>query len=55
MIAEMDAGRIKTVIVKGMSRLSRDCLKVGLYTEVAFPETDVLFIAINNGVDSANQ
>ena len=30
-------------------------LKVGYYTEIAFPETDVRFIAINNGVDSASQ
>lgn len=55
MIGEMDAGRIGTVIVKDMSRLGRDYLKVGFYTEVAFPEADVRFIAINNGVDSANQ
>ena len=55
MIAEMDAGRIGTVIVKDMSRLGRDYLKVGFYTEVAFPEADVRFIAINNGVDSSNQ
>ena len=54
MIAEMDAGRIGTVIVKDMSRLGRDYLKVGFYTEVAFPEADVRFIAINNGVDSIN-
>lgn len=38
-----------------MSRLGRDYLKVGYYTEVAFPNADVRFIAINNGVDSANQ
>lgn len=37
MIAEVDAGRIGTVIVKDMSRLGRDYLKVGFYTEVAFP------------------
>lgn len=55
MIAEMDDGNITTIIVKDMSRLGRDYLKVGYYTEVAFPEADVRFIAINNGVDSANQ
>ena len=38
-----------------MSRLGRDYLKVGYYTEVALPGADVRFIAINNGVDSANQ
>lgn len=55
MIAEMDEGRVGTIIVKDMSRLGRDYLKVGYYTEVAFPNADVRFIAINNGVDSANQ
>lgn len=28
---------------------------MGYYTEIAFPEADVRFIAINNGVDSASQ
>lgn len=55
MIAEMDDGNIATIIVKDMSRLGRAYLKVGYYTEVAFPEADVRFIGINNGVDSANQ
>lgn len=55
MIAEMDAGNIATIIVKDMSRLGRDYLKVGFYTEVAFPDAEVRFIAINNGVDSINQ
>ena len=55
MMSEMDEGRIGTIIVKDMSRLGRDYLKVGYYTEVAFPNADVRFIAINNGVDSANQ
>lgn len=55
MIAEMDEGNVATIIVKNMSRLGRDYLKVGYYTEVDFPEADVRFIAINNGVDSANQ
>ncbi len=55
MLAEMDEGRIGTIIVKDMSRLGRDYLKVGYYTEVAFPNADVRFIAVSNGVDSANQ
>ncbi|MDD4729449.1 MAG: recombinase family protein [Dysgonamonadaceae bacterium] len=55
MIAEIDSGNVGTLIVKDMSRLGRDYLKVGYYTEIAFPEADVRFIAINNGVDSASQ
>lgn len=51
----VDEGKVGTVIVKDMSRLGRDYLKVGYYTEVALPGADVRFIAINNGVDSANQ
>lgn len=51
----VDAGKIGTVIVKDMSRLGRDYLKVGMYTEMVFPNADVRFIAINNGVDSDNQ
>lgn len=38
-----------------MSRFGRDYLKVGFYTEVMFKEKGVRFIAINNGIDSANQ
>lgn len=55
MVADMDEGKIGTIIVKDMSRLGRDYLKVGYYTEIAFPDADVRFIAINNGVDSENK
>ena len=53
MIAEIEAGNVGTVIVKDMSRLGRDYLKVGYYTEIFFVERDVRYIAINDGVDSA--
>lgn len=55
MIAEVENGNVSTVIVKDMSRFGRDYLKVGFYTEVMFPNKDVRFIAINNGIDSNNQ
>ena len=51
----VDEGRVGTIIVKDMSRLGRDYLKVGMYTEMVFPNADIRFIAINNSVDSANQ
>ena len=35
-----------------MSRLGRDYLQVGMYTEIMFPEHDIHFIAVNDGVDS---
>ena len=53
MITEIEAGNVATVIVKDMSRLGRDYLKVGYYTEIFFVERDVRYIAINDGVDSA--
>lgn len=53
MIAEIEAGNVATVIVKDMSRLGRDYLKVGYYTEIFFVERDVRYIAINDGIDSA--
>jgi len=55
LIGLVEEGRISAIIVKDMSRLGRDYLKVGYYTEVVFPEAEVRFIAINNGVDSASQ
>ena len=52
MIADVEAGKVKRIIVKDMSRLGRDYLQVGMYTEIFFPEHDVHFIAVNDGVDS---
>ncbi|MFV0579856.1 MAG: recombinase family protein [Fusobacterium ulcerans] len=52
MIADLETGKIKRIIVKDMSRLGRDYLQVGIYTEIMFPEHDVHFIAVNDGVDS---
>lgn len=54
MIAAVEAGEIETLCVKDMSRFGRNYLRVGFYTEIMFPEKGVRFIAINNGVDSAN-
>lgn len=51
---DVNDGIISTIIVKDMSRLGRDYLKVGLYTEITFPEVGVRFIAVNDGVDSEN-
>ncbi len=53
MIEEIQTGIVSTVIVKDMSRLGRDYLKVGFYTEVLFKEKGVRFIAVNDNVDSA--
>ena len=51
----MEEGKIGTIITKDMSRIGRNYLGVGMYTEVTFPQNNVRFIAVNNSVDSSNQ
>ncbi len=48
----IESGQVETLIVKDMSRLGREYLQVGQYTELIFPSYGVRFIAINDGVDS---
>ncbi len=54
MMAEVEAGNVEAIIVKDMSRLGRNYLQVGFYTEMLFPQKGVRFIAVNDNVDSAN-
>ena len=54
LIADIEAGKIATVLTKDMSRIGRDYLQTGFYTEVLFAQKGVRFIAISNGVDSAD-
>ena len=55
MISDVEAGKVNMVITKDLSRLGRDYLKTGYYTEVYFPENEVRYIALNDGVDTLNQ
>ena len=52
MITLVEQGKVGTVIVKDLSRLGRNYLETGNYTEVIFPEYKVRFIAINDSVDT---
>ena len=54
MIGDIEDGKVGTVIVKDLSRLGREYLQTGYYTEIFFPQNDVRFIAINDNVDSDN-
>ena len=54
MVTDIQAGLIGTVIVKDMSRVGRDYLQTGFYTEVLFKQQGVRFIAVSNGVDSTD-
>lgn len=52
MLEDIEMGYISTVIVKDMSRLGRDYLQVGYYTDTYFPDRNIRFIAVNDCVDS---
>ena len=55
MLREVEAGNVATVITKDLSRLGRNYLKTGELIEIIFPEYDVRYIAINDGVDTARE
>ena len=55
MIADIEAGKIKCVITKDLSRLGRNYIEAGSYMEVFFPQHNVRYIAITDGVDSLNR
>jgi len=52
LVADVEAGKVGTVLVKDMCRIGRDYLQTGYFTEVLFRQHDVRFIAIANNVDS---
>lgn len=55
MIELVENDKVGIILAKDMSRIGRNYLEVGIYTEMLFSEHDVRFIAVNSGVDSANQ
>ncbi len=52
LLEDIEMGYISTVIVKDLSRLGRNYVEVGNYTESYFPDRNIRFIAINDMVDS---
>jgi len=52
LIQEVDEGNVKAILVKDMSRLGRDYLRVGLYME-QFADQDIRLVAVNDGVDTS--
>lgn len=54
MIRDVEDGKINMVITKDLSRLGRDYITAGQYTELFFPSKNVRYIAINDGYDSAS-
>ena len=54
MIDDIEDGKINCVVTKDLSRLGRNYILTGQYTEVYFPSKGVRFIAINDNVDTLN-
>ena len=52
LIEDIRSGEISTLITKDLSRLGRNYLETGTYIEVFFPNHNVRYIAVNDGVDS---
>lgn len=52
LIADIETGKVALVLTKDMSRIGRDYLQTGFYTEVLFRKFGVRFIAIGNSIDS---
>ena len=54
MITDTEKGKINTIITKDLSRLGRDYITTGQYTEMYFPMNNIRYIAINDGYDTLN-
>ena len=48
-------GKINLVLCKDLSRLGRDYIESGKYTDIVFPSLGCRFIALNDGVDTAHK
>ena len=51
LIAEVEAGNVGIVVAKDLSRVGREYLQTGFYTEVFFREKNIRFIAVANNID----
>ena len=52
LLNDIDAGAVNMVLTKDLSRLGRDYIQMGYYTEIYFPARGVRYIALNDGFDS---
>lgn len=52
MIADIEDKKVNLILLKDLSRLGRDYILAGKYTEIYFPAKGVRCIAINDGYDS---
>lgn len=54
MIDDIEDGKINCVVTKDLSRLGRNYILTGQYTEIYFPSKGVRYIAVNDNVDTLN-
>ena len=54
MLSEIEKGNINMVLTKDLSRLGRDYIMTGYYSEIFFPSQGVRYIALGDNYDSAN-
>ena len=52
MLNDIDEGKVNLVITKDLSRLGRDYIQTGYYTDIYFSKRKVRYIAVNDGVDT---
>lgn len=52
MLHDAESGLFNHVITKDLSRLGRDYLQTGYYTEVYFPQNHIRYIAVYDGIDT---
>ena len=55
MIEDIEDGNINCVLTKDLSRLGRNYVETGQYTDFFFPNHNVRYIAINDGIDTAKE
>ena len=52
LLNDIDAGTVNMVLTKDLSRLGRDYIQMGYYTEIYFPSKGIRYVALNDGYDS---
>ena len=52
MIRDIENGKVNMVITKDLSRLGRDYIETGEYIEKWFPEHEVRYVSVTDGIDT---
>ena len=55
LLSDAQTGKINIIVVKDLSRFDRNYIEVGRYIDYIFPMNNIRFIALNDGVDTADR